>query len=684
MQAGGKGRIMKKILMISMGILQAGWVGAQVEHPAWKDKVDVRLWQGVSEGGRLPCIVLLREQADLGEAAFLPGKREKAGYVYRILAETAERTQLPLLSVLLSAGAPVRSFHIVNAVRTEVDLSLLRVLAQRQEVSAIRTDAPVSSAVPVRTEPGASERSVAWGVTYIHAAEVWAMGYDGTGVVVAGQDTGYDWDHAALKAGYRGWDAGAMTVSHDYHWHDAIHADNPNSPGTNPCGYDSSEPCDDGSHGTHTMGTMVGDDGGSNQVGVAPGATWIGCRNMEMGWGTITTYLECFEWFLAPTDLSGDNPDPDMAPHVVNNSWYCPLEEGCDSSNYGMLETAVENLRAAGVVVVASAGNSGPSCETVDHPPAMFAGSLSVGAVNSSGLAAAFSSRGPTLYGGSTYTKPDLAAPGVNIYSSTPGDNYGNSSGTSMAGPHVAGAVALLLDAVPALAGQPDLVAAYLTDTAVPVTTTDGCGGNTSTTLPNNTYGHGIVHVQHAVDAALTALPLVLLDFRAEPHNGEIHLHWIVSLPGTMNHFETERSVDGVTWVRMGRQVFRPNSAHYFFQDGNPPDGTCYYRLRLVDIDGSQSFSPVIRVSSDRTGRWQVFPNPGDGYFRVTGLAGPGPVGFRVVDATGRHWTEGAWEPVDGYLDATIDLSAAAAGIYFLKVGAAGMAAPRWWRLVKR
>lgn len=675
---------MKMKLPIWTALLLSGWVGAQTPRSGWEEKVDARLWQLLAEGGTQPCVVWLEEQAELGAAVFLPDKGAKGAFVFRTLVETAARTQGPLRSVLEEAGAPVRAFHIVNAIRTEVDDGLLAVLAQREDVSAVWWDAPVSMAEPVRPEPVAGGRSVAWGVSYIHAEEVWSMGYDGTGVVVGGQDTGYDWDHAALKARYRGWDAGGMTVSHDYHWHDAIHEDNPNSAGTNPCGFDSPEPCDDGSHGTHTMGTMVGDDGGSNQVGVAPGASWIGCRNMELGWGTITTYLECFEWFLAPTDLGGGNPDPDMAPHVINNSWYCPTEEGCDGSNYGIMEAAVESLRQAGVVVVASAGNSGPACGTVDQPPAMFSGSLSVGAVNSAGQAAAFSSRGPTTYGGVTYTKPDLTAPGVNVYSSIPGDNYGNSSGTSMAGPHVAGAVALLLDAVPALAGQPDLIASYLTETAVAVTTAEGCGGDSPSSLPNNTYGHGIVHIHDAVVAALTALPLTLVDFRAEPGSGEVRLQWTVSLPGTMNHFETERSADGTDWVQLGRQVFRPAAAHYGFLDTAPLDGTNYYRLRLVDIDGSLSYSPVLRITFDRTDHWQVFPNPADGHFRVTGHPGAEPVGFRVFDTAGQLQTQGNWQAVDGYLDVTIDLSAAAAGLYFLQLGPVGKAPPRRHRLVKR
>ncbi len=150
------------------------------------------------------------------------------------------------------------------------------------------------------------------------------MGYSGQGVVVGGQDTGYDWDHPALVGAYRGWDG--STVSHDYHWHDAIHGNDPHTSPGNPCGYDLPEPCDDRGHGTHTMGTVLGDDGGRNQIGVAPGAQWIGCRNMDRGYGQPATYLECFEFFLAPYPVGGrlHRAIPDLAPDVTNNSWTLP------------------------------------------------------------------------------------------------------------------------------------------------------------------------------------------------------------------------------------------------------------------------------------------------------------------------------------------------------------------------
>ena len=204
---------------------------------------------------------------------------------------------------------------------------------------------------------------------------------------------------------------------------------------------DSQEPCDDQGHGTHTMGTMIGSEG-DNQIGVAPDAQWCACRNMERGYGTPFTYIECFEWFLAPTDLNNENPDPSKAPHVINNSWGCPPTEGCNPDNFELMNIVVNNLRAAGIVVVVSAGNDGSGCGSVYTPAAIYEGSFSIGATRSNDTIAGFSSRGPVWSDGSNRLKPNVCAPGTNVRSSVPGGGYDYSSGTSMAGPHVAGLVA--------------------------------------------------------------------------------------------------------------------------------------------------------------------------------------------------------------------------------------------------
>jgi hypothetical protein len=212
---------------------------------------------------------------------------------------------------------------------------------------------------------------------------------------------------------------------------------------------------------------------------------------MDDGAGTPARYTECFQWFIAPTDLSDQNPDPSKAPDVINNSWGCTTGEGCTDPT--ILQAVVESVRAAGIEVVVSAGNSGSSCSTVTDPPAIYDASFSVGATDSSDNIASFSSRGPVTVDGSNRLKPDVSAPGVNVRSSEPGNTYGALSGTSMAAPHVVGVTALVLSALPDLVGSPDAIESLLTASAVPRTTSETCGGVPGDQIPNNTYGWGRV-----------------------------------------------------------------------------------------------------------------------------------------------------------------------------------------------
>ncbi|GAB4479636.1 MAG: hypothetical protein Kow0088_20750 [Anaerolineales bacterium] len=267
------------------------------------------------------------------------------------------------------------------------------------------------------------------------------------------------------------------------------------------CPYNSPEPCDDSDHGTHTMGTMVGLDG-SNRIGMAPKAKWIGCRNMDHGWGSPATYAECFQWFIAPTKIDGSDPNPAMAPDVINNSWSCPPKEGCTDPN--VLKRVVEAVRAAGILTVQSAGNNGSECSTVSDPAAIYDASLTVGATDASDTIASFSSRGPVTVDGSNRLKPDIVAPGIDVRSSLPASLYGSKSGTSMAAPHVAGLAALILSARPYLKGQVDVLENLILSTALPLTTSQSCGGVPGSQIPNPTYGWGRIDAWEAIQKVLT------------------------------------------------------------------------------------------------------------------------------------------------------------------------------------
>lgn len=453
---------------------------------AWESKVAPTVLTQ-SQHGQTEFLVYLTAQADLSPAASLATKTEKGFFVYEQLTNIAQQTQPAVLNALVQLGAPAQAYWVANMIWVRGDAAVVEAMASRPDVAYLYPN-PSIYAAPESTDYTATvPAGIEWNINQVNAPDVWADGVTGEGAVVAGQDTGYDWDHPAIKNQYRGWNG--SSANHNYNWHDAIHSNNPNTPPGNVCGFDSLEPCDDNNHGTHTMGTMVGDDGGNNQIGMAPGADWISCRNMEDGWGTPTTYSECFQWFIAPTDLNNQNPDPSKAPHVVNNSWGCPTTEGCTDPN--ILKTVVENVRAAGIVVVVSAGNEGSSCSSVNTPAAIYDASFSVGATTSSDAIASFSSRGPVTVDGSNRLKPDISAPGNNVRSSIRNGGYANFSGTSMAGPHVAGLVALLISADPSLAGQVDEIEAIIRDSALQLTSTQTCGGVPGNQIPNNTFGYG-------------------------------------------------------------------------------------------------------------------------------------------------------------------------------------------------
>jgi hypothetical protein len=461
-------------------------VGAGELSTAGRSKIDPWVVETATVAGEAEFLVVLAEQADLSKASHLSSKEAKGSYVFQRLTKVASRTQGPVLAALRSAGVEHRPFWIANVVWVKGSLALIRELASRPDVARLSANPRVALDRPVRSaQPrGAHPQGPEPGISLIGAPAVfWARGFTGQGAVVAAGDSGQEWTHPALKPSYRGWDGSA--ADHNYNWHDAIHS------GGGICGHDAQEPCDDDDHGTSTMGVIVGDDGLGNQIGMAPGARWIGCRNMDQGTGTPATYMECFEFFLAPTDLRGQNPRPDLAPHVVNNSWRCPDFEGCTDPN--VLLPAVEALRAAGIVVVASAGNDGNDCSSMVAPPAIYDASVTVGSVNIFGEVSSFSSRGPVTVDGSNRLKPDFLAPGENVRTAVRGGQYAEFDGTSLSGPHQAGMFALMISSRPCLAGQVDAMEVHQRRHTFWFETSERCGGIPGDVIPNNTYGWGII-----------------------------------------------------------------------------------------------------------------------------------------------------------------------------------------------
>lgn len=497
-----------------------GWSlsrSSSAQSLSWEDKVEPSVLNAAATTGQAEFLIYMSSQADLSGAGALTTKEEKGQFVYDSLTATAQATQPAVLNTLESLGATYRGFWVSNAIWAKGDLAVVQAVAVRPDVAYIYASGKGKLEVPPPDEPLSSTNSTSSltvvaadpnpeaNLLNVNADDVWARGVLGQGAVVAGADTGVFWQHTALKQRYRGWNDAAGLADHNYNWHDGT--------GT-PCGASNREPCDDHDHGSHTVGTMVGDDGATNRIGMAPEAKWIACRNMAEGFGVIPTYLDCMQWFIAPTNLDGQNPNPSKAPHVINNSWGCV--EGCPPP---ALQDTLRASRAAGIFYAVSAGNDGSSplgvinsgvviCNSIFAPLARYPESFTVGSTDHrTDKISYFSSRGSVLGDPSAplgLIKPNISAPGSGIRSSVRNGSYASFSGTSMAGPHVAGLVALLISANPRLAGMIDRLEDIIEQTAVKKTTNEGCGMDSPTAVPNNTYGWGRID---ALAAVLDALP---------------------------------------------------------------------------------------------------------------------------------------------------------------------------------
>lgn len=521
-----------------------------INDPGYLSKIDDALIQQFQNNTEVEYVVVLKDRMKFNKSLIFKTKEEKGLFVYSNLKSHALKSQNAIKQILDKQQVTYHSYWVVNAIKVKSDITLVYQLASRNDVEKIISNASyrmLQEPITVRSlsTPSVRNGEPEWGIKAIKADSVWQLGINGQGVVVAGQDTGYDWKVSPIKSKYRGY-TDEDHVDHNYNWFDAVHnklaLPYPDSI-ANPCGYNSLEPCDDNNHGTHTMGTMVGEDDESS-MGVAPGASWIACRNMDRGWGSLTSYIECFEWFIAPLDLQGLNPNPSKAPHVINNSWYCNADEGCNPTNFDLIGEVINNTRAAGIVVVASAGNDGGlGCGGINAPPALFESSFSVGATDIETQIAGFSSKGPVTVDSTFRLKPNVVAPGVNVRSVVRGGALVNSSGTSMSGPHVAGLVALIISANPLLAGQVDIIEDIIESTCTPLTIEIDCYDFPGNISPNPIYGYGLVNALKAVERAKAYTPVKVEDvtssIRAIPNPVQSLITFSVEKgDGTINNIE--------------------------------------------------------------------------------------------------------------------------------------------------
>jgi hypothetical protein len=466
---------------LALFTLAAGSAGAAT--------IDAGLAARLDRDGSADFFVVLAEPADLSAAARQTGKAAKGRAVLDALQRHADASQHALRAQLSAAGVEHRPFHVANAIYVaRGDRALAERLAASAEVVTLLPNITMQLDVPPRETADAAEapRGVASSLAFVRADQAWALGVEGDGIVIGGIDTGLDWQHPAILHQYRGWNG--VSADHAHHWWDASGA-YPAAPG------------DGHGHGTHTTGTLVGDDGRGDRIGVAPRARTIHCKGMsDAGTGSDLTFLTCFEFMLAPWNLAGTDPRPDLAPDILNNSW------GYPTGNQPLFRQAVSALRAAGILVEVSAGNEGPNCGTLgspgDYPDVLTTGSVGLGA-GLPGLLTRGSSRGPSALAAGVY-RPGVMAPGEAIRSAIPGGSYARWSGTSMAGPHVSAAAGLMWQAQPALRGDVARTEQLIYATAVPLTgqTGSGCGGD-YTTGPNHDWGHGTLDAAAAVQAAI-------------------------------------------------------------------------------------------------------------------------------------------------------------------------------------
>jgi subtilisin family serine protease len=453
---------------------------AQVVEPLLQKKIQLNQGQG-----RLPIVLVLNEQLDV---ASLDARLERAHatraqrhqIVVESAQEVAQRTQAPLLAKLRELETrghvtPAQPYWVMNAVGTHATVEAILTLAAFPGVRSVLDGHPpielIAPVGPMQPTGPVGPAAVEPGLTDIRADFLWNLGYTGTGRIVCNLDTGVEGTHPAYNTRWRGNRAGVLAA---HAWH---------SPTLR-----APAPRDGNGHGTHTMGTMCGDDG-TNRVGVAPTADWIASDSIA---GSNLTQIRLdaiagFQWCADPDANPATVVD---VPDVSSNSWgFSPFFHGvaaCDQSFWQAIDVA----EAAGVCVVFAAGNEGSrgagSLRTPCDRETPTASSFSVGALNvGSATIASFSSLGPSGCAGSPI-KPEVCAQGNSVRSAIRGGGYGLNSGTSMACPHVAGAATLLRQVDPNLSSAQ--VKSLLFDSANDL----GAVGE------DNTYGKGRINLQNA------------------------------------------------------------------------------------------------------------------------------------------------------------------------------------------
>ncbi|NKE06207.1 carboxypeptidase regulatory-like domain-containing protein [Mesobacillus selenatarsenatis] len=473
------------------------------EDPADVEKEkEAALLEAFKKDQEIDVIIRMKDKPDIHKIyPQVKGKKNRAEKIKAIQEHLKEKTAnsqkgiKQALDALETKGKAKKkdSLWIINGITASITNEAFEELEKRDDVADISLDQTLT--LPEVTVEENPPRLPQWGLEKIYAPKVWGQyGLKGEGIVVGIMDSGVDGNHEALKQNYRGRDG-----NHQYSWIDVSGE-----------GYDT--PNDGNGHGTHVAGTAVG--GGSGEpIGVAPEAEWIAAKIFNDGGSTTLSAIhQAFQWFMAP------GGDPSKAPQVVNNSW--------GNSNAYNLEF-YEDVKAwvsAGIFPSFAAGNDGPGSQTIGSPGS-FPETFAVGATDVYDQTAYFSSRGPVFWKDENgdeerIIKPDISAPGHKIYSAWPAKRnegkYNTISGTSMATPHVTGAVALLLQA------NPDLTIDQIKETLKQTSRVEPHMGK----LPNDSYGTGIMNIYQAVTETAFAGELTgkLTNKDGEPIEGKLEI----------------------------------------------------------------------------------------------------------------------------------------------------------------
>lgn len=487
------------VFMILICLLaQAKPIAASNQVQPQKPEVEAALLAQLNRSESVGYLIYFREKADLS-AAYTMRWQERGNYVYNTLQQTANASQKAVRTYLDQAGVAYQAFWIQNVIAVDASSrSAFNRLLDFPEIEILRARRDPQLYEQEATQPADGfARALEANLVQIQADAVWGLGYTGAGITVASIDTGVRYTHQALVNQYRGNLGGGVFV-HDYNWFDPYMF--------------STQPMDVHSHGSHTMGSMVGDDRSGNRIGVAPEAKWIACKGFNPA-ATDAGLLACGQFILAPTRTDGSQPNPDMRPQLVNNSW-----GDCGRSYDDWYEATIDAWLAAGIYPLFANGNASncgysypPGLNTVGNP----ARSHHVTAVGSTGTSngayATHANWGPTddldtlNAAGYPTIKPQVVAPGVAIRSAGNGSDatYLLMNGTSMSTPHVAGVVALMWQAAPCLLGNYALTETLLMETATPIPYASGNGDEGLDDIPNHATGWGEVNALAAVQAGM-------------------------------------------------------------------------------------------------------------------------------------------------------------------------------------